>query len=135
MGLLSKAITANPPGFRPGQAAQVPAGTEEVRNIIRGYWLRNPSCQGIVLELPEYAKRDCFPEAGFETFFGTVASMVASFGRAVRLPSKNILILFSKAGDRELLTHRLVKSLRTRALASFEADSPGEVLSRIQSCL
>jgi hypothetical protein len=150
MGLLSKAITANPPGFRPGQAAQVPAGTEGVRDMIRGYWLRNPSCQGIVLELPEHARRDCSPEAGFkevsfqeagfqesgfEMFFGTAASLVASFGRAVRLPSKNILILFSKAGDRELLTHRLVKSLRTRVLASFEADSPGEVLSRIKSCL
>jgi hypothetical protein len=130
MGLLSKAVTANPPGFRPGRATRLPAGTEVVQNVIRGYWLRNPSCQGIVLELPEYAG-----EAGFERFFGTAASMIASFGRAIRLPSKNILILFSKTGDRELLTHRLVKSLRTKALASFEADSPGEILSRIQSFL
>jgi hypothetical protein len=127
MGLLSKAITVQVPvGGHPKQ----PGGAEAVRNMVRGYWLQNPSFQGIVLEPPKYAG-----EAGDEKFFEAAASMTASFGRAVCLPSKNVLILFSKAGDRELLTHRMVKTLRTRALASFEAESPEEALFRIQSCL
>ncbi|MDR0388285.1 MAG: hypothetical protein LBH57_09655 [Treponema sp.] len=130
MGLLSRAITVNPPGLRPGQAAQVFAGTEAVRNALRNYWLQNSSFQGIVLELPEHAGG-----AGFKTFFAAVSSMVASIGRALPLSSKNVLFLFSKDLDRELLTHRLVKTLRTRALVSFEADSPGEAFSWIQSCL
>jgi hypothetical protein len=132
MGLLSKAIISASPPARPEQAAQERrnAGEKAVWNELRNHWLRNPSSQGIVLELPER-----LGEAGFETFFAMAASMASSVGRTVPLPSKNILILFSKARDRELLTHRLAKSLRTRALASFEAGSPGEAFSRIQSCL
>jgi hypothetical protein len=140
MGLLSKAITAKPPVTRPKQdsVVQAPpavfsdpsAGTGLILKAIKRYWLQNPSYQGIVLSLPQYAG-----EAGFEKFFVKVTSMVASFGYTNRLPSKGILILFSKTRDRELLTHRLVKTLRTKALVSFEAESPDEALSRIQSCL
>jgi hypothetical protein len=133
MGLLSKAITVNPPavrqkqvsaGIRPGQ----PAGAEAVQDQIRGYWRQNPSFQGIVLERPDHSG-----EAGDKTFFASTASAAASLGRVIRLPSKNILILFPKALDRELLIHRLVRTLRARALAGFEAGSPGEAFSRIQS--
>jgi hypothetical protein len=99
-------------------------------NALRDYWRQNPSFQGVVLELPEKSGN-----AGAVSFFAAAASMAVSIGRAVPLSSKNVLILFSKARDRELLTHRLAKSLRTRALVSFEAKSPGEAFSRIQSCL
>jgi hypothetical protein len=134
MGLLSRAVTAHSPaasvrvfsGARPGH----PGGEKAVLNALQNYWRLNPSFQGIVLEGPKTPG-----EAEFELFFDAAASMASSVGRAVPLPSKNILILFPQAPDRELLTHRLVKSLRTRALASFEAKSPGEAFSRIQSCL
>ncbi|MDR0377261.1 MAG: hypothetical protein LBH70_05655 [Spirochaetaceae bacterium] len=138
MGLLHKAITVNPSGFSSGEArgAQVSAAypnevvsPEDLRDSILRYWPNSP-CQGIVLGPPEYLE-----EAGFEKFFAAADSMSASFGKAVGLPSKNILILFSKTLDRELLTHRLTKSLKTRVVASFEAGSPEEALSRIQSCL
>jgi hypothetical protein len=135
MGLLGKAITANPPGRT--AAAQVSAahpqrsaGMEAVEEKIRAYCLQHSSCQGIVLGSPNYAG-----EGKFEKFFATAVSAASSFGKTICLPSKNILILFSKNLDRELLTHRLVRTLRTRALTSFEADSPGEVLSWIQLCL
>lgn len=133
MGLLGKAITANPPGRT--AAAQVPAahpqgvaGMEAVREMIRAYWLQHSSCQGIVLGPPNYTG-----EEDFKKFFAAAISAASSFGKIICLPSKNILILFSKTLDRELLTHRLTRTLRTRALTSFEAESPGEVLSRIQS--
>ncbi|MDR2742637.1 MAG: hypothetical protein LBB98_10870 [Treponema sp.] len=134
MGLLSKAITAHPP-VASAQASAVtypkqPAGEKAVLNALWNYWRQNPSFQGIVLELPKSPGK-----AEFEAFFTAAASLAASIGRTIPLPSKNILILFSKVRDRELLTHRLVKSLRTRALAGFEAKSPGEAFSMIQFCL
>lgn len=138
MGLLSRAVTANSLEFHPGQAAaQGPAGgrpkgsgADAVRDMIWGYWIQNSPCQGIVLGLPKYAG-----EAGVEQFFAAAASIAASFGGSIRLPSKNILILFSHALDRELLVHRLTKTLRTRVLISFDAVSPGEIFSRIQPWL
>jgi hypothetical protein len=137
MGLLSKAITANPSKrSRPGQSVarghpkRLPAGAKVVQGMIQNYWLQNSSFQGIVLGMPKYAG-----EAGFEQFFATAASIVVSFGGIIRLPSRNILVLFSRTLDRELLAHRLARTLRTQALVSFEAASPGEAFSRIQSCL
>lgn len=139
MGLLSRAITVSPPVFRSTQdTAQVSSvtpskpldDTKPVQEAVEKYWLQNSSCQGIILGLPSYAG------AGKEKrFFDMVTRMVASFGYTISLPAKNILVLFSGTRDRELLTHRLVKTLRTRALANFEAESPEEVLSRIRSCL
>jgi hypothetical protein len=142
MGLLSKAIitaSPNPPrGGRPGQSVaegypkrmSAKAKAKVVQDMLLNYWLQNSPFQGIVLGLPKYAG-----EAGVEQFLATVAVIVASFGGLIRLPSKNILILFSHTLDRELLVHRLTRTLRTQALVSFKAVSPGEALARIQSCL
>ncbi|MDR2246958.1 MAG: hypothetical protein LBE17_09900 [Treponema sp.] len=134
MGLLGKASTANPPertaGAQvPASHPEEPAGMEAVREMIRAYWLHHSSCQGIVLEPPNYPG-----EAALKQFFAAAVSAASSFGKVICLPSKNILILFSKTLDRELLTHRLTRTLRARALTSFEAESPEEVLSRIPSC-
>jgi hypothetical protein len=103
-----------------------------IQKALQGFWLPDSSYQGIILGLPKYAGK-----TGFEKFFGMVSSMVASFGHTLRLPSGDVLILFSPedsspSRDRDLLTHRLVKTLRTRALAGFHAESPEEVLSRIR---
>jgi hypothetical protein len=139
MGLLSKAITVNPPVPRPKEdtprvspvlPSAPPGDTKPVREALERYWLQNSSFQGIILGLPKYAG-----EGKEKKFFDMVTLMVASFGYTVSLPAKSILILFSKTRDRELLTHRLVKTLRTRALVSFEAESPEDALSRIRSCL
>ncbi|GHV10367.1 hypothetical protein FACS189485_23440 [Spirochaetia bacterium] len=80
------------------------------REIQKMYGNRS-SMQGIVLEgsrLPEFSAR--------------VNSMVSALGAATALPSRRCLVLFSNSVDRELLAHRLSKSLNTEVLAVFTAD-------------
>jgi hypothetical protein len=128
MGLLNKAISAGPPASRP-PAAKLPVDIRTVEKALEGFWRAGSTYQGIILERSG--------DAGSERFFARASSMAASFGRSFRLPSGDALILFSPGSgspsrDRDLITHRLVKTLRTRALAVFHAGSPEEALSRAQ---
>jgi hypothetical protein len=85
--------------------------------------------QGIVLEPPGDM------EEGPEEFTARVAAMVASFGTALTLPAAGTLILFDKSKDRELISHRISKTLRTRALFNFQADNPGDAYKLLQAYL
>jgi hypothetical protein len=67
--------------------------------------------QGIVLELPGGIN---FPQ---------VNRIVSALGTATALPSRRCLVLFPNTVDRELLAHRLSKSLKTKILAAFMADN------------
>jgi hypothetical protein len=79
------------------------------------------SVQGIVLELPGGIN---FPAAPRDKAFSAqVNRMVCALGTAAALPSGRCLVLFSHTLDRELLAHRLSKSLKTQALSVFAADN------------
>jgi hypothetical protein len=58
--------------------------------------------------------------------------MVSSFAVLLALSSRRSLILFPQSMDHELVTHRLVKSLKVRALGTFKADTPEGALELIQ---
>jgi hypothetical protein len=138
MGLLRKAITSNPSipqgkgDFGPAKPAPSPLkGTDEaVREALLNYGLNNQAYQGIVLDMPKDAGQD-----KAERYFSLVSFMVASFGNAIRLPSNCALILLPGTRDRQLIGHRLARTLRTNALADFEAENTDQALSRIQSFL
>jgi hypothetical protein len=121
MGILSRAAKT-----------KAPPGTQALREEIAGFWRAGSSYQGIILERPENAG-----DAEGESFIARASSLAASFGRCFRLPSGDALVLFppgsdSLPRDRELITHRLAQTLRTRALAGFHAESPEEALSCVQ---
>ncbi|GHU96078.1 hypothetical protein FACS189479_09750 [Spirochaetia bacterium] len=85
------------------------------------------SVQGIVLELPAVP--------GTEEFSVRVNRAVTALGAAAALPSRRCLVLFSGAIDRDLLAHRLSKSLNTQALAVFMADNIQAVSDKIRPYL
>ncbi|GHV61043.1 hypothetical protein AGMMS49587_04140 [Spirochaetia bacterium] len=80
------------------------------------------SVQGILLELPAGINP---PSAAWEAekFSVQVNRMVSALGAAAALPSRRCLVLFPNTIDRELLAHRLSKSLKTAALSVFTADN------------
>jgi hypothetical protein len=90
----------------------------------------NTQFNGILLDLPAGMAKD-----KTEEFNKTVYNMVALLGITVVLPSKRSLILIPGPLDKELIAHRLSKSLNTKALMVFKAGSPGEALDFIRSYL
>ncbi|MDR1100169.1 MAG: hypothetical protein LBL28_06770 [Treponema sp.] len=108
------------PGDKSGEAAGPPGLEHELRE----YHKNHPAFQGIVLAVPP-------PEDG-ETaggFFEKVSRTVRFFGTLFPLSPENGLVLVPDNIDRELLSHRLSKSLNTRTLYHFMADDPGAALS------
>jgi hypothetical protein len=91
--------------------AAVKAGDAEYE--IREYHKNQPSFQGIVLKI---------------SFDQKISRIVSDLGAAVSLSWKNTLVLIPEFLDRELLAHRLSKSLNAQVLYQFEADDPGEAL-------
>jgi hypothetical protein len=114
MGLLRKVITSE----------------ENLRQTLLDYGLSNPVYQGIVLDTPKDTGQD-----KFDKYFSLVSFMVASFGKTIRLPTDCALILLPGTKDRQLISHRLAKTLRANVLADFEAENPEQALLRIQTFL
>jgi hypothetical protein len=80
---------------------------------IREYHKNQPSFQGIVLNIP---------------FDQKISRMMSDLGAAVPLSRGHTLALIPEDVDRELLAHRLSKSLNAPVLYQFEAGDPGEAL-------
>jgi hypothetical protein len=123
MGLLQKA--ANKAGSEPEKTKTgAGAGSETTETRIRNFYNTHLSFQGIVLEIP--------PENRGETqeaFCEKVSYMASAFGLVFLLSPANTLVLIPDKLDRELLAHRLSKSLNTRVLYGFQADDPGRALT------
>ena len=117
-----------PPGCRKaaesdfGEAAMTQSLIEEKLNQFHQMHLEF-SC--IVLERP----------AAETSFCERVSAMVDHTGTVIPLPSDRPLILFPIMMDRELIAHRLSRTLSTKVLLSFEASNPDNALIRIDSLL
>jgi hypothetical protein len=152
MGLLDKAAAkiiafgdrpaARPAGLPAGDRAaaggESPAGaasfrklSRELQNEIVKYCNTFTSVHGIVLRYP----RNYDEEKEGEPFCRQVDRIVAALGAAFPLSSRHVLVLFSNTVDRELLAHRLSKSLDTEAPAVFQADSVNIVVEYIRPFL
>jgi hypothetical protein len=123
MGLLRRA--ASMAGTRQVAAAAEPSIWEELLK----YGKDRAGFQGIVLSPPEDTN------TGSAAFTNQVSAMVHSFGTALPLASSGSLILFDSAKDRELICHRITKTLGVRALFNFAADSPKAAYQLIQPYL
>jgi hypothetical protein len=153
MGLLSKAVVKNSvsvvglvpdslkkPKDSPDMEAPVELDPEyaaaeglpaELKNEIIKYCNTYTAVHGIVLAYPQnYDEK----KEG-ESFNHQVNRIIAALGSSVPLPSRHSLALFSNTVDRELLAHRLSKSLGTEALAMFAADNVGSMVEYIRPYL
>ena len=72
---------------------------------------------------------------GQAAFCQKVSAMVDKTGTVIPLSRNRPLILFPIMLDRELIAHRLSKTLSTRILLSFEANNPENALIRIDSLI
>jgi hypothetical protein len=84
---------------------------------IREYQKNQPFFQGIVLNI---------------SFDPKISRMLSDLGAAVSLSPENTLALIPDALDRELLAHRLSKSLKAPVLFQFQADDPGRALDLLK---
>jgi hypothetical protein len=96
---------------------------EKTGREIQEYRKSHPVFQAIVLDFPGGAG-----ETG-ESFGEKVSRMVGNFGSALSLSPGSSLVLIPENMDRELLAHRLSKSLNAQVLCQFAADDPGKALT------
>ena len=80
----------------------------------------------ILFDVPENSK-------GKEDFCHRIAGMLDKNGTVIPLQTGRPLVLLPLSMDRELVAHRISKSLDTAPVFSFEADSPEKVIDRINS--
>jgi hypothetical protein len=97
--------------------------TEELKK----YFSANTSMQGIVLDIPPD-----FKGKNEKDFYVRISQVIAMMGSALPLPSGRVLAIFPAAADRELIAHRLEKSLNTKALVVFAAESSAKALEYIE---
>jgi hypothetical protein len=121
MGLLSRAALMA--GTKQAASAVKPSIWEELLKYGKGH----PGFQGIVLSPPE--------DTSAAAFTRQVSAMVQSFGTVLPLASSGSLVLFDMTKDRELICHRITKTLGARALFNFAADSPKNAYQLIQPYL
>jgi hypothetical protein len=141
MGLLSKAAKKKErPLINLEEQEGVPVPPEymaaeglpaELKNEIIKYCNTFTSVHGIVLSCPKNYDQ----EKEGESFNQQLNRIIAALGTAVPLPSRYNLVLFSNTIDRELLAHRLSKSLETEALVIFKAENVESVVDYIRPYL
>jgi hypothetical protein len=123
MGLLQKA--ADKAGSEPENNTTEAAGDHEyIEGIIRNFHHTQGSFQGIILEIPPENRGE-----SREVFCEKVSLMASAFGQVFPLSPENLLVLIPDKLDRELLAHRLSKSLNTQVPACFSADDPPGALA------
>jgi hypothetical protein len=124
MGLLSKAILK----ARFEDRAETPLTRDRIKDSIAEYHASHNVFQAIVFELPL-----CGIEA-YDTR-KRLASMVSPLGIVIPLNSAHVardLALFPNEIDRELVIHRLTKSLGVVSPRSFKANSPEHALALLE---
>jgi len=82
----------------------------------------------ILLENPDAANNE-----EKDLFFKKTEKMIGTAGATILIPLGHPLILLPKTLDRELIAHRISKSLKTKILVSFLANDPRTIVSRIQA--
>jgi hypothetical protein len=147
MGLLSKAVLiTNPANSESVDSAESVASAESTdsaeapltRNLIKRriseFHTRHAVFQGMVLELPWYPPIGDAPigDSSVGDARQQLATMVSLLGMAIDLGAGRVLVLFPREIDRQLIAHRLAKSLGAVSPRSFEADSPEHALALLE---
>jgi hypothetical protein len=151
MGLLSKAADKKQPsakaaGFFPAAGKQgefrgkvpVPPARRtagglsgKLKKEILKYCNTYTSVHGIVLSYP----KNYDEKKEGESFNQQVNRIITALGTAVPLSPRYSLVLFSNTIDRELLAHRLSRSLETETPVIFKSDNAASVVEYIRPYL
>ena len=115
------------PDFNPGESSRE---QDALERQIEEYNLTHSEFHCLLLEIPVSSN-----EVEKNEFSGKVTKMLTGTGNVCTLKNGCPLILLPKTTDRDLIAHRLLKCFNARPLASFRANNPGNVLSKIQSLL
>jgi hypothetical protein len=121
-----EAATTPPEPFVGSADSSLIPTRESVESSISEYYKEHPVFQGIVLELPTH-------EDERDLALRQLDQMVSSLGVVIRLNNTRDLALFPQEMDRELIVHRLVKSLGVLCPRSLEADSPERAFAILES--
>ena len=73
-----------------------------------------------------------FDSKGDNNFHVKIQNIIDRAGTVIPLPSGNPLILLRGTVDRELITHRLSRSLDIMPVLSFEAETPENLIKQIR---
>jgi hypothetical protein len=76
---------------------------------------------------------NCIIFEGHGTLKGRLVQMIGNTGVIIPLALERQLILLSPSQDRELIAHRLSRSLNTGPLLSIETKSPAHIIDRLKS--
>jgi hypothetical protein len=147
MGLLSKAVEKTQGSAKTAEGgkrgkirenAPVPPEYQavdglpgELKNEIIKYCNTYTSVHGIVLSYPRHYDE----KKEGESFNRQVNRIIAVLGTAVPLSPRYSLVLFSNTIDRELLAHRLSRSLKTEVPVVFQSDNAASVVEYIRPYL
>jgi len=100
----------------------------------------DPSLQELITKLSEeYNNLNCIifenpPNANDKTqFCQKVNTMIDKMGAVISLSNGRPLVMLPLSVDRDLIAHRLSKSLNAKVLLSFQADSSEIVINRVNS--
>jgi hypothetical protein len=134
MGLLSKAILKVSLENR----AEAPVTRDRIKDSVAEYHASHTVFQAIVFELPSrnvaaYDTRQRL--ASMVSLLGIVIPLNDAYTSGARTDgacAARDLALFPREIDRELIIHRLAKSLGVVSPRSFEADSPERVLALLE---
>ncbi|MDR2659014.1 MAG: hypothetical protein LBC27_03375 [Spirochaetaceae bacterium] len=102
-------------------------GLETVRRKLDHYKKIYSPLQGFVLDFPKE-----FEEKAKQNFYKQIGGMISSFGAAIRLPSRRVLVLLSQDYDCALVAHRICGNLETAALLFFESNNTDIILNLIR---
>jgi hypothetical protein len=119
------------PAEPPPEYASVHGLPGALKNEIIKYCNTFTSVNGIILAYPHNFDE----KKEGESFCHQVNRMTAVLGTAIPLSTRYSLVLFSNTVDRELLAHRLSKSLETEVPVVFQADNVDTVVEYIRPFL
>jgi hypothetical protein len=150
MGLLSKAVekkrnsakrAVESPALKEGEfQEEIPVPPEykaadrlpgELKNEIIRHCNTFTSVHGIILSYP----KNFSEEKEGESFIRQLSRITAALGTAVSLSPRYSLVLFSNTIDRELLAHRLSRTLEAETPVVFQSDNVASVVEYIRPFL
>jgi hypothetical protein len=112
MGLLSKAGARN---------------RGQINEVLVHYQRDHVVFNGIIFEAPQ--------NRGPSGYIDPVSAITASFAVTLSLPMFRCLMLFPSSVDKELVAHRISKTLKREALCIFESKSTGRALEYLRPYL
>ncbi|MDR2795777.1 MAG: hypothetical protein LBB47_03585 [Spirochaetaceae bacterium] len=102
-------------------------GLDILRRKLDSYKKIHLSLRGFVLDFPKE-----FEEKAKQNFYKQIGGIISSFGAAMRLPSRRVMVLLPKKYDCALVAHRLCGNLEAAPLLFFESNNTDIIVNLIR---